>query len=172
MADRIVNRNYHRIVTATETPTTWDRTGIEALGFEGFTKLTQLRAGDVPEKHGIYVVLRPGSEAPVFQADNPVKRPRQKLYSVEYLTDYWVENTPVVYIGKAAGAAGLRDRLKPYAKKSSGHSGGRAIWQLSDADDLLVCWKVIEEAEAVEKFWIKTFKEAHGGMRPFANRNG
>lgn len=53
-----------------------------------------------------------------------------------------------------------------------GHWGGRLIWQLKDAKDLIVCWKVLgkdEEPREVEKEMIQAFKKGHDGKRPFAN---
>ena len=53
---------------------------------------------------------------------------------------------------------------------SVGHWGGRLIWQLKDADDLVVCWKKTEEdPRGAEKKMIKDFKEQHNGRRPYAN---
>lgn len=55
--------------------------------------------------------------------------------------------------------------------KPVSHWGGRLIWQLEDAKDLIVCWKVLEKEEPrnVEKEMIQEFKEQHKGKRPFAN---
>ena len=68
------------------------------------------------------------------------------------------------------GQGGLRDRLKPFSKKSASHSGGRAIWQLQEADSLLVCW--IEtpgyRADRVEDDFIDQFKAVYG-LTPLAN---
>jgi hypothetical protein len=53
----------------------------------------------------------------------------------------------VVYVGKAGGARGLRDRLWAYARqghgRSAGHSGGRFIWQLASSDELVVGWREV-----------------------------
>jgi len=48
---------------------------------------------------------------------------------------------------------------------------GRYIWQLQDARELTVCWKVIGDKDPrdVEKQMIAMFKVEHGGRRPFAN---
>ena len=55
--------------------------------------------------------------------------------------------------------------------KPVGHWGGRLIWQLEDAKDLIVCWKVLEKEEPreEEKKMIQAFKKQHEGKRPFAN---
>jgi hypothetical protein len=56
--------------------------------------------------------------------------------------------------------------------KRSGHSGGRAIWQLEDAQDLKVCWLVSQdETRRSRKAGLSTpLKSTTVGRRPFANR--
>jgi len=125
----------------------------------------------VPQGHGVYVVLRQDNQLPhTLLEENPVRRARLRKYTLEDLNRRWVVGTPIVYIGKAMGQEGLRDRLKPFSKKSSSHSGGRAIWQLQEADLLLVCW--IEtphhRADRVEDDFIDQFKAVYGRI-PFAN---
>lgn len=52
------------------------------------------------------------------------------------------------------------------------HYGGRFVWQLSNAGDLLVSWKrtLGVDARDVERKMIEMFREMNGGHRPFANR--
>ncbi|VXC39381.1 hypothetical protein [Plantibacter sp. T3] len=153
----------------TESLVSWDRRGFEMDGFEGFVPLVGLDPKHIPDAHGVYALLRASNHPPVFLIENPVRRARLKLYSVEYLATHWVQETAVIYVGKAAGSAGLRDRLTPYSRKSSSHSGGRAVWQLADSDEVLVCWKVLDDPRDAETRLIRAFKASHNGMRPFAN---
>ena len=91
----------------------------------------------------------------------------------------WVKDTCVVYIGKAGGGssrATLRKRIGQYIRFGSGepvgHWGGRYIWQLEDADNLLFCWRAAiewEDAEEIESELIENFKSRYDGHRPFAN---
>ena len=91
----------------------------------------------------------------------------------------WVKDTCVVYIGKAGGGtsrATLRKRIGQYIRFGSGepvgHWGGRYIWQLEDADDLLFCWRAAKESEDakdLESKLIADFKSQYGGARPLAN---
>jgi hypothetical protein len=152
-------------------PQTWNRVGLEASGFEGFLPLVGLDPRSVPCEHGIYVVLRARDGPHVIVSENPVVR-GNVTYSVAELEGLWISETPVLYIGKAAGAAGLRDRLQPFSRKSRSHSGGRSLWQLQEADSLLVAWIKTpgEQADAVETAWINAFKRSHANRRPFANR--
>lgn len=51
-----------------------------------------------------------------------------------------------------------------------GHWGGRYIWQLADANDLIVCWKVLNNVNPrnYEKDFLEKFYEIKGKL-PFAN---
>ena len=88
-----------------------------------------------------------------------------------------MENTDIVYIGKAGGMTSkvtLQSRLIQYLKfgmgKNIGHWGGRYIWQLANTDELVICWKPTdEEPRKVETEMIAQFKAEHQGQRPFAN---
>ena len=84
----------------------------------------------------------------------------------------WVEACEVIYIGKGNN---LRRRLKQYADfgagKPVGHWGGRYIWQLADANSLLVAWKQTaphETAATAEARLLDAFKRERGTL-PFAN---
>jgi hypothetical protein len=91
--------------------------------------------------------------------------------------DAWVPNARIVYVGTAAGASGLRDRVRPLIQfgfgKAVGHRGGRLLWHLRDHRKLKVFWQDSprEEADRLETQFIAQFKRAHHGRRPFANRN-
>lgn len=148
-------------------------------GFQGFVTINELckNINIVPTYGGVYVVLRTKENKPVFlekgtggffKGDDP-------NVSISKLEAKWIEGTPIVYIGKADGSAtrGLRTRLNEYMRfgrgNAVGHKGGRYIWQLEDADELIVCWKRIDcDAEHVEKQMIMAFKEKYGKY-PFAN---
>jgi len=153
-------------------PHTWDRTSLKQAGFHGFRPLIGLEVATVPVEHGIYVILRSDPlRTPEILASNPVTR-GDVVYSLEDLQGRWIQGASVVYIGKAAGAGGLRSRLRPFSKMSVSHSGGRSIWQLEESETLIVGWTTTpdEPAGAVETAWIKAFAHAHDGRRPFANR--
>lgn len=154
-------------------PTTWDRTGLEAVGLDGFVPLVGLRSADVPREHGIYVVLRADdAEDHRLRAEIPILG--RATYTVESLATRWIEDSSVVYIGKAAGKNGLRARLRPFSTKSRSHSGGRSIWHLEEADTLLVAWTSTpgDDAAVVEANWIQAFRRSHNDRRPFANLRG
>ncbi len=83
-----------------------------------------------------------------------------------------------MYFGKAsqrANGGGLWDRINEYSiagkGQKNGHSGGEYIWQLADARDLLVAWKVTPAGteKKLEEAMIFAFKDKYGKI-PFANR--
>lgn len=92
------------------------------------------------------------------------------------LAPNWVKNVGIVYIGKAGGSRGLRQRIKQLIDfaygKPIGHRGGRMLWHLSDWTDLTIQWWICEPgaADALESQLIDKFRSVHG-MRPFANMN-
>ena len=89
----------------------------------------------LPKESGVYVVLRFAPGMPDFLVDNPMAwgRARAVSYPVQDLEKRWLKESPVVYIGVAAGAGGLDQRIRQFAGRNSSHSGGRSIWQLADS---------------------------------------
>ena len=66
--------------------------------------------------------------------------------------------------GKASGKKGLRQRLRQYIRHGWGeignHLGGRAVWQTSDCQDLLVLWAVCPDP----------VQEEHGLLEAYCRR--
>ncbi|MGW8744705.1 hypothetical protein [Streptomyces sp. NPDC055794] len=146
-------------------------------GFRGFVPFRELPDSDVPTGHGIYVVIRRDTRPPSFLTASPAGhlKGRDPSVTADRLGAAWVDGATVVYIGKAAGRDGLRQRLAEYRRHGaglpSGHWGGRYIWQLADSDALLVAWQPMagEDAAEAEQDLIDEFKALHGGALPFAN---
>lgn len=151
------------------------------IGFKGFVTIKSLfhDKSMVPKERGVYIILYPSETAPKFRliGSGGHFKGKNPNVSLHELNDNWVENTSIIYIGKAgsdSGSATLYSRLKQYLDfgqgKPVGHWGGRYIWQLSLAEELLVCWKTTPEHEPsdVENYLIEYFKE-QCGKRPFAN---
>lgn len=149
-------------------PESWDATGLAAAGFEGFLPLAGVSPAVIPSVPGVYVVLRPATLDPGFLLTNLGRN--LKSYMVAELQRRWVHDVDVVYIGKAAGATGLRGRLRPFSRMANNHSGGRSIWQLSTPGSLIVAWKpAIDESPAtVEDHLHCAFYLRHGQL-PYAN---
>lgn len=125
-------------------PDTWDRGGLEARGWGGFTPLATLDPSSVPDVPGVYVVLRSDATEPEFLPERPQAAARQAhSYTESDLRYRWVPDASVLNIGRAGTS--LRKRLRQYRKFGKGtgliHNGGRSIWQLADAERLTVAWR-------------------------------
>ncbi len=144
------------------------------IGFEGFVRFADLPVVTVPSTQGVYAVLRCAQEPPEFLPRNPAGAIRgDPSVSPVVLMAAWVNAVEVVYFGKATR---LRRRLEEYRRHGLGgrarHWGGRYIWQLADASQLLVAWRTTPGTDpaSIESDLIRRFVEATG-QRPFANRN-
>ncbi len=149
------------------------RVDLEDNGFEGWVPLTAIRGSSCPRTGGVYVVTY-GADAPVIFAEKSCGgrfKGKDPTIPLESLVANWVDDTEVVYIGKADQ---LRRRLTQYADfgagKPVGHWGGRLIWQLPAIDRLLVAWKETpgRVPVEVEVELIDLFRRIHG-KPPFAN---
>lgn len=147
---------------------------IKKAGFTDFKKMSELLQDSsmLPDNNGVYLVLNIENKSGEFLTNGSGGHFKGKdpNISLAELKSNWVDNTKVVYIGKATS---LRSRLRQYfgfgQGKNIGHYGGRLIWQLKYFKDLVVCWKSLTidprefDADLIQHF-VKTF-----GCRPFAN---
>ena len=156
---------------------------LQKYGFEGFKTILELMNSckEIPKLMGVYVVLRERNDHPMILEKRPFDCQEDKYpsYSKAELEEEWVEGTHIVYIGKAGGfgqKTELHKRLSTYIRfgkgKKAAHGGGRSIWQLADAQELIICWRVLTDEEpcCVESKIIADFCKKHNGKRPFANR--
>lgn len=146
-------------------------------GYQGFKTIHELseNAECVMTDQGVYLVLRLANGEPEFVYPGTCGhfKNREPNVPISKLEEKWVGDSNILYIGKAKS---LRQRLSQYMRigrgEKVGHWGGRYIWQLKDAQDLVVCWKkTTEDSEKVECEMIQRFKEEHGKL-PFANLRG
>ena len=81
----------------------------------------------------------------------------------------------ILYIGKAEGERGLRQRLKQYMDYGQGngniHAGGQAVWQISDCGLLLLAYEACENAGERERQLLQEYREKNGSY-PLANWRG
>ncbi|MFA4051900.1 hypothetical protein [Mycobacteroides chelonae] len=148
---------------------------LDLNGFSGWLTFADLANADVPKAAGVYVVVRPTDNRPEFCADASYRG--DTAVSISVLEDAWVDGERLVYIGMASLGSkrdGLHRRLRQFRRYGAGgsarHSGGRRIWHLADHSDLLVAWRITDDADArdTEKAMIRAFRARHG-VRPFAN---
>ena len=160
-----------------------EREQLQKYGFEGFKTIRELMSScrEIPKLMGVYVVLWEKDNRPTIMYKRPFDCQEDKYpsYSKAELEEEWVEGTNIVYIGKAGGfgqKTELHKRLSTYIRfgkgKKAAHGGGRSIWQLADAQELIVCWHVLTDDEpcCIESKMIADFCRKHNGKRPFANR--
>ncbi len=160
---------------------------LEDEGFEGFKTIKELfiSCSIVPKVKGVYLVLRDGSKEPKFvqKGVGGYFKNKDPNVPVSTLESKWVNDTVVLYIGKAGCSSRLKStaqtlnkRIKTYMRfgkgKAAAHYGGRYIWQLKDYKNLIVCWKTLPEAQsdplALETKLLNVFYNAYGKL-PFAN---
>jgi len=155
---------------------------LRSQGFDGFVTVAHLRSvnrSSVPAVLGIYLVLRDSTSCPEFLAvgTGGYFKNKDPNVPVSRLKDEWVEGAVIVYVGQSGSNSKgtLKKRVGELIHfgqgKRVGHRGGRLIWQLRDADGLLVCWKQVlhDDPKDFEKALIEAFKSVHDGRRPFAN---
>ncbi len=148
---------------------------IVEAGFIGFRTVSEMKDGgylSLPDLPGVYMLIRKSTSDPTFLeiGTGGHFKGKDPNVSQSVLISNWVPEACVVYIGKATS---LKKRLGQYMRfgkgANVGHWGGRFIWQLADADQLLVCWKTTsEDPRAVEAAMIQDFVTKYG-RRPFAN---
>src|SRR4051794_23018618 len=102
---------------AAQVPKSFDRAGLEAAGFIGWSTWDELCASKleaVPHGPGAYVVSRSSTAAPAFLPTSPAGHFKGKDPSVptERLMAEWVDGATIIYIGKADV---LRRRLQQFA---------------------------------------------------------
>ena len=132
---------------------------IKKDGFVGFVPIKNLIEDDfvIPAGKGIYLILNLSSAKPefLFKGTGGYFKGKEPNVSIAKLNENWLDDTIVIYIGKAdigkKGSRGLKKRLKEYLSfgqgKPIGHSGGKYIWQLKNSADLVVCWKVLQSED-------------------------
>jgi hypothetical protein len=150
---------------------------IELNQFPDGTSIEELhttRCRVVPSATGVYIVLRDATAKPIFLPKSEAGwfKGQDPSYPLDVLEANWVEGARIVYVGKAAGRRGLRQRLRQLVDfgygKPVGHRGGRLLWHMPDWQGLVVRWRACQEADLLERRLIEEFRAAHG-KRPFAN---
>lgn len=157
---------------------------LKEADFTGFKTVEELwnNRSDIPKEKGVYVVINPDFQKPEFI--NPgvggFFKNRNPNVSIEELQRNLVQDSPVVYIGKAGSSAGnatLHSRIGQYLQfgrgKKVGHWGGRLIWQFKNHRDLIFCWKLTPENDPrkIEMSLIDEYRRQYGKL-PFANLAG
>ena len=156
------------------------RKGLKAEGFAGFRPIGSLEAMRIPQGTGVFAVLAPEGFQPQFlkKSTAGVFKKKDPSLPEPALAAEWVDAAVVLYLGKAVpgskGNRGLRRQVQEFLDfgqgKPPGHWDGRLVWQLADADQLLIAWKELpaEKLAKAEAGYHAAFVEEHGRL-PFAN---
>lgn len=156
------------------------RQTLKADGFTGFRALAALEINRIPQKPGIFALLRPECFEPRFLGKSTagIFKKKDPSLRLEALAAEWVDGADVLYVGKAGpgskGNRGLRRQIQEFVDfgkgKPPGHWDGRLIWQLAGPGLLLIAWKElpVEELNAAEAKYHADFLQEHGRL-PFAN---
>lgn len=139
-------------------------------------RLYESQCRQVPVGAGVYVVRRPEAHEPRFLAKSGAGwfKDLDPSYPPDVVRSSWVPGALILYVGKATGREGLRQRIGQLVNfgfgKPVGHRGGRLLWHLSDCRRLQVCWKHCgdDQAEVLKAALLDEFRSAYG-VRPFAN---
>ena len=132
-------------------------------------ELYRTKCRDVPSAAGVYWVRVPDGMTVRF-----IEPKDTSFYSKKDLENKYArcKEKDILYIGKATGRRGLSQRLRQYVKHGHGegnnHCGGRAIWQIENADELVVTYEICEDATARERKEIEAYK-VRNGCFPLAN---
>ena len=149
--------------------------GVEIAGFDGGVPIAELSrsCAVIPDAPGVYVVVAPEEFKARFlhESSGGHFKGREPSVPVEKLHACWVPESPVLYICKATR---LQIRIKQYLRFGAGHPvphwGGRHIWQLSNAQELLFYWKPTpaDDPRDAERSMLALFRAEYGRL-PFAN---
>ena len=151
---------------------------LKLAGFIGFKTIKELELNNsiIPIENGVYLVLNINKKKVEFQeiGSGGFFKGIDPNVSISILEENWVDNTIVLYIGKANS---LKKRLIQYIQfgngRNVGHYGGRYIWQIRNCKTLVVCWKILknDNPKSIESDLIKEYKRIYI-KRPFANLQG
>lgn len=155
----------------------FDIADLRSRGFEGFIRVHDFTPDpqQVPTSPGVYAVVRPSADPPKFLDASPASwfKREDPTVALERLQAEFVPGVQTLYIGSAAN---LRERIgllvefsRAGPEKSVFHRGGRLLWQIEDAQDLLVAWRVEPEGiGTVERDLVDEFEDIYGRY-PFGN---
>ena len=129
----------------------------------------------IPDAPGIYWIFVPEGMPVLFHERK--YHPKAQIYPLEKLRSKFAlcAEHKTLYIGKADGQHGLRQRLKQYMDYGQGkgnlHRGGRAIWQTETPAFLLVAYETCDHPDIQEHQLLQSYRKQNGTY-PLANWRG
>jgi hypothetical protein len=156
-------------------PTTFTRADLTAAGFEGWLTPAELRVSraEVPRRQATaHVIFRDSTRPPAFKRRSDAGFETTPSVNLDRLRANWIDGARVLYIGATND---IGRRVREFTKfgdgKDDSHYGGRMLWQLEDAEDLLFAWHRITWGEPERSYkidLIRQFVAIHQAL-PFAN---
>jgi len=160
----------------------FQKNDLKEYGFFGFVTVSHLKdndCNDIPEEKGVYIVVKEDSD-PVSFLEKSIGghfKGKDPTVSKAKLNSKWVKGAYVLYVGQTGAGkseATLSSRIDQLIKfgkgRNIGHWGGRYIWQLENAKNLVVAWKCLsmDDPKREKTKLITEFRNIYG-KRPFAN---
>jgi hypothetical protein len=176
-----------REISTFKTPQTFSKKEttmiVDGINIAQFAKLSveslqnKIAARDLKDTlngKGVYIVYYPGQSVPEFI--NPgiggMFRGNDPNVDESVLLGKWVHGAHILYIGKAQGQRGLKQRIRQFIRFGMGqlspHWGGRYIWQIKNNKNLIIKWTEVTGAREEERKLLKQFYKVYGKL-PFAN---
>lgn len=149
---------------------------IKEVGFKGFESVKKLRKNSsrIPQDKGVYLVLKPQDMDVKFLETGTGGHFKDKdpNVSIDKLKAKWIEDTLVLYVGRTGRT--LYERINELLRfgqgENIGHWGGRYLWQINHSEELVICWKEMqdEDPEEIWKQLLWDFESVYSKL-PFAN---
>lgn len=149
---------------------------IKEDGFKGFESVKKLRKNSsrIPQDKGVYLVLKPQDMDVKFLETGTGGHFKDKdpNVSIDKLKAKRIEDTLVLYVGRTGRT--LYERINELLRfgqgENIGHWGGRYLWQINHSEELVICWKEMqdEDPEEIWKQLLWDFESVYSKL-PFAN---
>ena len=149
---------------------------IKKYGFKGFESVKDLRedSSRIPKKKGVYLVLKPQDmDVDFLETGTGGHTKGNPNVSRDKLKAKRIENMLVLYVGRTGRT--LYKRINELLRFGQGenidHWGGRYLWQINHSEELVICWKEMqdEDPEEIKNRLLLDFESKYSKL-PFANR--
>lgn len=148
---------------------------IKKYGFKGFESVKDLRedSSRIPQKKGVYLVLKPQDmDVKFLKTGTGGHTKGNPNVSRDKLKAKRIEHTLVLYVGRTGRT--LYERINELLRFGQGenidHWGGRYLWQINHSEELVICWKEMqdEDPEEIKNQLLLDFESKYSKL-PFAN---
>ncbi|OWP34731.1 hypothetical protein CBG53_02115 [Porphyromonas gingivalis] len=149
---------------------------IKKYGFKGFESVKDLRedSSRIPKKKGVYLVLKPQDmDVDFLETGTGGHTKGNPNVSRDKLKAKRIKDMLVLYVGRTGRTLYKRinELLRFGQGENIGHRGGRYLWQINHSEELVICWKEMqdEDPEEIKNRLLLDFESKYSKL-PFANR--